>query len=235
MSGPAVPGHAGQFFSGNPDGKQKNAGGRRGTVHAESSEPDHRPAAEQSVPDGIRLVRFRELILPHLDAAYNFARYLTRDPAAADDIVQDAFLRAYRHFGSFAGGDARAWILQITRNCFLTWAKSKHVLRAVPLEGEPADETGTVYNLAGIPAGIDQNTPETELMRRADIERVRALIEEMPQPFKEVLVLREFEDLSYQQIAELTAAPVGTVMSRLARARQLFAKAWLANAEGERR
>jgi RNA polymerase sigma-70 factor (ECF subfamily) len=181
----------------------------------------------------VQLARFRELILPHLDAAYNLARYLTRDPATADDIVQDAFLRAYRRFDTYAGGDARAWVLQITRNCFLTWAKSRQAQRILPLDRESAAEAGTVYNLAGIPAGIDHDTPESELIRRADIEMVRTLIEELPQPFREVLVLREFDDLSYQQIADVTATPIGTVMSRLARARQLFAKAWLDNAGRE--
>jgi RNA polymerase sigma-70 factor (ECF subfamily) len=190
---------------------------------------------EQGVPDSIRLARFRELILPHLDAAYNLARYLTREPAAADDIVQEAFLRAYSRFETYAGGDARAWVLQITRNCFLTWAKSRQAQRTLPLDGRPASEAGIAYDLAGLPAGIDRDTPESELMRRADIEMVRTLIAELPEPFREVLVLREFEDLSYQQIADLTAAPIGTVMSRLARARQLFAKAWLDHAGRERR
>jgi RNA polymerase sigma-70 factor (ECF subfamily) len=184
-------------------------------------------AADQGLPGSIRLARFRALILPHLDAAYNLARYLTREPVAADDIVQEAFLRAYSRFDTYAGGDPRAWILQITRNCFLTWVKSRQAQRLQPLDGEQGAEAGTVYNLAGLPAGIEQETPESQLMRRADIEMVRTLIEELPQPFREVLVLREFEDLSYQQIASLTAIPIGTVMSRLARARQLFAKAWL--------
>jgi RNA polymerase sigma-70 factor (ECF subfamily) len=228
---------------------------RGGTFHAGPDKPDalaaedgklagHQPsiamdgagmpgAVEQGVPDSTRMARFRELILPHLDAAYNLARYLTREPVAADDIVQEAFLRAFSRFDTYAGGDARAWVLQITRNCFLTWAKSRQALRMLPLDGEPAAEAGTAYNLAGIPAGADQDTPESELMRRADIEMVRTLIEELPQPFREVLVLREFEDLSYQQIADITVAPIGTVMSRLARARQLLAKAWLDHAGRE--
>jgi RNA polymerase sigma factor (sigma-70 family) len=257
MSGSAVPGPAGRLFTVDPGKKPKNAGNGNGTLHPDSSgrgasakgedkllgqqrravrNGAASPAAlEKGLPDSIRLARFRELILPHLDAAYNLARYLTRDPAAADDIVQEAFLRAFRSFDTYAGGDARAWILQITRNCFLTWAMSRQAQRLVPLDGEPAVEAGTAYNLAGLPAGIDQETPETELMRRADIEMVRALIEEIPQPFREVLVLREFEELSYQQIADLTGTPIGTVMSRLARARQLFAKAWLEDTGRERR
>lgn len=257
MSGSALPGPAGRLFTVDPGKKPKNAGTRSGTFHAGPGEPDalavgedklpgqqrgavrdgaaSRTAVEKGVPDSIRLARFRELILPHLDAAYNLARYLTREPATADDVVQEAFLRAYSRFDTYTGGDARAWVLQITRNCFLTWAMSRRAQQFLPLDGEPAAEAGAAYNFAGIPAGIDRDTPESELMKRADIEMVRTLIEELPQPFREVLVLREFEELSYQQIADLMATPIGTVMSRLARARQLFAKAWLDSAGRERR
>ena len=257
MGGPAVPGPTGQLFTVGANQKQKKADHRIGAARATSGEPDALAVAEDKIsksrpgagkdgtaspaavkhgaPDDIRLARFHEIIVPHLDAAYNFARYLSREPAAADDIVQEAFLRAYTHFDSYAGGDARAWILRITRNCFLTWAKSRQASRNLPLDEQPVDEAGAVYNLAGIPAGVDQVTPESELMRRADIEMVRTLIERIPQPFREVLILREFDDLSYQQIADLIVAPIGTVMSRLARARQLFAKAWLESAERERR
>jgi RNA polymerase sigma factor (sigma-70 family) len=248
MSGSAVPGPAGRLLTVDHGQKQKNPGKRADGFHAGAGGPDalalgeDKPPsagrdeacgqlpAEGSIPESTQLARFRELILPHLDAAYNLARYLAREPAAADDIVQEAFLRAYSRFNTYAGGNARAWILQIIRNCFLTWAKSRQGLRILPLDGVQAAEAGTTYDFAGMPAGIDQDTPESELIRRADIEMVRTLIEELPQPFREVLVLREFDDLSYQQIAHLTAVPIGTVMSRLARARQLFAKAWLGNA-----
>jgi RNA polymerase sigma-70 factor (ECF subfamily) len=160
---------------------------------------------------------------------------LAREPAAADDIVQEAFLRAYSHFDTYSGGNARAWILQITRNCFLTWAKSKQAQRILPVDEVPAAEAGTAYDFSGVPAGIDQDTPESELLRRANIEMVRTVVEGLPEPFKEVLILREFDDLSYQEIADLIAVPIGTVMSRLARARQLFAKAWLDSAKREHR
>jgi RNA polymerase sigma factor (sigma-70 family) len=244
MSGSAVPGPAGRLITVDPGQKQKNSGKHADSFHAGAGGPDTlalgeselpspgrdetrgQLAVEEGVLESVQLARFHELILPHLDAAYNLARYLAREPAAADDIVQEAFLRAYSRFNTYAGGNARAWILQITRNCFLTWAKSRQGQRTMPLDGAPAADAGTLYDLPGIPACIDQDTPESELIRRADIEMVRTLIEELPQPFREVLVLREFDDLSYQQIAHLTGAPIGTVMSRLARARQLFAKAW---------
>ena len=150
------------------------------------------------------------MVLPHLDAAYNLARFLSRDPAAADDIVQESFLRAFRAFDGFRGGDAKSWLLAIVRNCSFDWAKSN-----------PPGADCSAAVLDELPDAV-QDTPESALMRNSEVEQVRALIERLPEPFRETLILRELEDLSYKQIAAITSVPIGTVMSRLARARQLL-------------
>ncbi len=173
------------------------------------------PAAEGSAA----AAAFQALVLPHLDAAYTLARYLTRRGEAADDIVQEAMLRAYRSFASQRGENVRAWLLAIVRNCFLTWVARNRNRSADPFaEGqhEPADEL----------EGKDQETPESILIKHEESSAVRALIEKIPTQFREVLVLRDIEDMSYREIAEITDVPVGTVMSRLARARRMFAAAW---------
>lgn len=165
--------------------------------------------------------RFRALILPHLDGAYNFARYLSRDATVAEDITQEAFLRAFRAFPTWRGDAPKAWLFAIVRNCFLNWAAqrsgaSRSVVEEGALSGAQAQALANVADEA-------QDTPETALLRRREIETVRAVIENLPEPFRETLVLREMEELSYKQISVLTAAPIGTVMSRLARARQMLA------------
>lgn len=167
-----------------------------------------------------RARQFRELVLPHLDGAYNFARYLTRDPVAAEDIVQDAFLRAFRAFPTYRGGAPKAWLFAIVRNCFLTWAAGRSSSGRVLVDEGALSEAQSLA-LANV-ADPDQDTPEVALLRRRDAEAVRAVIENLPEPFRETLVLREMEELSYKEIAALTAVPIGTVMSRLARARQML-------------
>ena len=164
--------------------------------------------------------QFRALILPHMDGAYNFARYLAHDPTAAEDIVQEAFLRAFRAFPTYRGGAPKAWLFAIVRNCFLNWAGQRSgAARAVIDEGALSEAQSLA--LANV-ADLAQDTPEAALLRRREIETVRAVIENLPEPFRETLVLREMEELSYKQISILTAAPIGTVMSRLARARQML-------------
>nr|WP_246413083.1 sigma-70 family RNA polymerase sigma factor [Methylobacterium brachythecii] len=174
-------------------------------------------------------------MLPHLDAAYNLARFLTRDADAADDIVQDAFLRAFRAFDGFRGGDARAWLLTIVRNCVRSWAVERSRARALcePLvpAAQPGDEAETPDRELFDP---DQDTPESALLRDSEAGLIRRLIEALPEAFREVLVLREFDDLSYKQIADITATPIGTVMSRLARARQMLGEAWRGRSGEER-
>jgi len=153
--------------------------------------------------------RFRSLVLPHMDAAYNFARYLSRDASLAEDLVQDAFLRAFKGFAGFRGGDPKAWLFAIVRSSHLTWARSRGAgLTAVPEDFEDVPAEG--------------DTPEQALVRQGEVDTVRGAISALPEPFRETLVLRELEELSYREIAEVTGAPIGTVMSRLARARSML-------------
>ena len=145
--------------------------------------------------------------------------------------MQDAYLRALRGFDGYRGGDPRAWILQIVRNRFYDWARERRLDRTVPLPaaaGGEADEAG-----ADIP-DPDAGTPEEALADADEALAVRAVVAGLPAPFREALVLREMEDLSYREIAAVTGTPIGTVMSRLARARQMFGEAWrrLAASEG---
>ena len=160
--------------------------------------------------------RFRKLMLPHLDAAYGFARFLCRDPAVAEDLAQDAYLRAYRAFASYRGGDPKAWLFAIVRSSFLTWARSQRAWREIAEfdAGEAAEQ-----------APSPEASPEEDLLRVADVTELRAAVDALPDPFRETLVLRELQEMSYREIAEITAAPIGTVMSRLARARSLLAQA----------
>jgi RNA polymerase sigma factor (sigma-70 family) len=180
--------------------------------------------------------RFEELFLPYVEAAYRLARFIVRDPIAADDIVQESFLRALRFFGSYRGGDAKSWLLTIVRNCSFDWSKSNR--RAVGITSDLlAPEMAAPHEFTmsdsfrdslgrWIPApdslGGDQDGPETTLLRQSEIAEVRAMIDRLPEPFRETLVLRELEELSYKQIAQVTSVPLGTVMSRLARARHLL-------------
>jgi RNA polymerase sigma factor (sigma-70 family) len=179
-------------------------------------------------------LRFRELMLPHLDAAYNLARYLTNDAAMAEDVVQDAFLRAFKAFDSYRGGPPRAWLFAILRNCWRDRVgeqvrRERIVMSEVGLSDAQA---GAVANTAD-----DRDTPETELARAHEADTIRAVIADLPEPFRETLILREMEELPYREIAALTNVPIGTVMSRLARARDMLATLLLPvhdDARGER-
>ncbi len=157
-----------------------------------------------SHPEG----EFERLVLPLLPSAYNVARWLTRNDHDADDVVQEAFLRAYRFFPSFRGGDPRPWLLAIVRNTCWTWLRANRS-REAPVDLDGADEPVETAASA-----------EEDLLRRADGARLTRALEELPAEFREVVVLREIEDLSYREIAEVAGIPVGTVMSRLARARR---------------
>ena len=158
---------------------------------------------------------FRRTMMPHMDAAYNLARYLTRDPSAAEDIVQDAYLRAYRSFETWRGEAAKPWLLTIVRNCFLNNVGGA----AERLAGRP------VHDYAGeLPSElIETGTPESQLAEKNEAAMLRATIEQLPEPFRETLILRELEELSYKEIAAIAQVPIGTIMSRLARARQMLA------------
>lgn len=154
---------------------------------------------------------FERLVLPHLDAAYNLARWLMRDTAAAEDVLQEAMLRALTYFSGFKGSNPKAWLLQIVRHVAYGSLALNRGRATIPLDEELA-----------LPAVEDD--PETALLRSREQQQVRALVAALPVELRETLVLREFEECSYKEIAEATQTPIGTVMSRLWRARQLLAQ-----------
>jgi RNA polymerase sigma-70 factor, ECF subfamily len=178
--------------------------------------------------DADKARRFRDAALPHLDDVYTLARYLLRSAADADDAVQECYLRAFRHFDGFRGQATKAsqvkpWLMAILRNvCRAEFA------RRTGAAGDPAELTEDALPLWQEP----ESSPETVILRQRDSETVRALVEALPEPFREAIVLRDINDLSYREIAEVIGAPIGTVMSRLGRARSLLRTAWL-NSEHE--
>ena len=153
-------------------------------------------------------ITFEEAVLPHLDAAYNLARWLTRNTQDAEDVVQEAYLRAFRFFGGFHGGNVRAWLLKIVRNTCYTWLHQNRTHQATDLFDEQIHTDVA-----------ESRNPETLLLQRADGQLLNQALDELPTDFREVLVLLELEGLSYKEIAEVLGIPIGTVMSRLARAR----------------
>ncbi|ALF91057.1 MULTISPECIES: RNA polymerase sigma factor [Ralstonia solanacearum species complex] len=161
--------------------------------------------------------RFAQAVLPHVDAAYNLARWLTGDAQDADDVVQDACLRAFRLFGGFRGGDGRPWLLAIVRNTWFSECARRRQARTQPWQDDadqlPADDLAAY--------GAD---PAVLLARADDARRMQAALARLSVAYREVLVLRELEDLPYRDIAAIVDVPVGTVMSRLARARQQLAR-----------
>ena len=163
--------------------------------------------------------------MPHLDAAYRFARWLSHSPAEADDIVQEAFLRAFRGFDGLRGTDVKAWLLAIVRNCHASARRQEQRRGFVPLPEEPDAQFGAV-TLAAVP---DPESASTAAQERRALER---LVAALPEDHREVLLLRELEDMSYREIAAVTRVPIGTVMSRLARARAALREKWLQDAEG---
>ena len=178
------------------------------------------PASGSVAPGAGHLQSFNQLILPHLDGAYNLARYLTRDPALSEDVVQDALLRAFRAFGQFRGESPKAWLFAIVRNCCRSAQTPGVEVSLVVHESSLAEEAAAQLKERPDPGP----SPEDEVLRKAEIGQVRAAIDAIPEPFREAIVLRELEDLSYSEIAEVTGVPIGTVMSRLARGRAMLAK-----------
>jgi len=154
-------------------------------------------------------MNFEDALLPHLNAAYNLARWLTRNPDDAQDVVQEAYLRAFRFFGGFHGSDGRSWFLAIVRNTCYTWLRQNKSLVLVS-----AFDDNLYLNESEAP------DPETSQVLKSESEMVMAAVDQLPLEFREVIVLRELEELSYKEISLLLNIPIGTVMSRLARARK---------------
>jgi RNA polymerase sigma-70 factor (ECF subfamily) len=154
---------------------------------------------------------FEEIVLPHLDAAFNYARWLTKNDADAEDVVQDAYVRALRFFSSLRRDDARAWLLTIVRNAWYSRFPRRAGATPTTVADEGVDERAD--------ASLD---PEARLIQQQTVDVVRGALEALPADFREVLVLRELEELSYKEIAAVVGIPIGTVMSRLARARELL-------------
>ncbi|HXD41312.1 MAG TPA: sigma-70 family RNA polymerase sigma factor [Ramlibacter sp.] len=159
--------------------------------------------------------RFERLVLPHLDAAYNLARWLTRNDHDAEDVVQEAMMRALRYMASCRGDDAKAWLLQIVRNACFTWLKDNRPAERLFLD----DEDGESLNEIAAPA-VDE--PHAVAARNGERRLINDAIAALPAAYRDVLVLREIEDLPYGDIARIAGIPIGTVMSRLARARGLL-------------
>lgn len=156
---------------------------------------------------------FEAVVLPHLDGAYNLARFLTRDAALSEDVVQDAVLRAFRSFEQFRGDSARAWLFAIVRNCCRSAMSAQHA-SALHLVHDDTEE---------VAAQGSADNPEQAAIRAGDAALVRELVEALPEPFREAIVLRELEELSYREIVQVTGVAMGTVMSRIARGRSLLA------------
>lgn len=165
--------------------------------------------------------RFQTLVLPHLNSAFNLACWLTRSRQDAEDVVQEACLRAFKFFDGFHGDDGRAWLLTIVRNTFYTWYQKNHEQKQNTLFDEDLHSVGA-QDATGM--GHADNNPETLLIRKDSERLLQQGLEELPLEFREVMVMRELEDLSYKQIAGIVGIPIGTVMSRLGRGRKLLAK-----------
>jgi RNA polymerase sigma-70 factor (ECF subfamily) len=159
------------------------------------------------VPEKAELARFEQMVLPHLGAAYNLARWLTGNNHDAEDVVQESYLRALKFFGGFRGENSRPWLLTIVRNTCFTWLRQNRFSELTELDEQIHGRERESRN------------PESIMLAAAHSETVRKAIEELPPEFREVIILREMEDLSYKEIADIASIPVGTVMSRLARAR----------------
>jgi RNA polymerase sigma factor (sigma-70 family) len=178
-------------------------------------------AKDKQVPEPTTRTRFEDAVFPHLNAAYNLARWLTRNDQDAEDVVQEAYLRAWKFFGSFHGGESRPWLLTIVRRTCYTWLQHNRAQEPVI---EFDDERHSVAS--------EEANPETLLLHRVNAQELRHALEALPMEFREVIVLRELEELSYKEIAAIADVPLGTVMSRLARARQRLQHWLVSQAQG---
>jgi RNA polymerase sigma factor (sigma-70 family) len=168
---------------------------------------------------GDNKARFAKVVMPYLDDAYGLARWVTGNSADAEDVVQEACLRAFRGIGGFSGGNSRAWVLTIVRNAAYDWLRKNRSPAVVHVEDVAAVEHMAVEHMANDAAAADSN-PEAALIARADEARLEAAIANLPAVFRDTMVLRDVHGLDYREIAAITGVPIGTVMSRLARARR---------------
>ncbi len=181
---------------------------------------DARQRMSVNVHDPERARRFRDAALPHLDEVYTLARYLLRNATDADDAVQECYLRALKFYDTFRGGPIRPWLFAILRNV----CHSAHAQRKFAPEDDAAEDAPPLWSET-------VETPESQMLRQHNAETIRAMVGALPDVFREVIVLREINDLSYDEIAGVVGVPIGTVMSRLARGRSMLRTAWLAAEE----
>jgi len=189
------------------------------TVHSTStaiisSAPHQNPSINRASPDADDRARFARLVLPHLGDAYSLARWITGSRTDAEDVVQDACLRAFRGIGGLADGNARPWVLSVVRNTAYTWLRKYRPSAVLVVEDLEAVET-----TQAIRGDSESETPETMLIAKVETTELEAAIAALQTPYRETLVLRDIQGLSYREIGEVTGVPIGTVMSRLARAR----------------
>ena len=217
---------ANDLGAGGRSGPKRGFGGFRDARRLHLTKPpvDCVPEPEESTQrqsagktDQRRHARFEAIALPHLDAAYALARWMTRNDADAADVVQEAFLRAFRYFDSYRGDDAKCWTLKIVRRTCYSWLARNRPADVVSLEAE--EDFGDAVATFGIGA-------EALLENRSDLRLLDQLIEALPAPLRETIALRELHELAYREIAEVTGVPIGTVMSRLHRARSLLLRAY---------
>src|SRR5215470_8930114 len=187
----------------------------RPTCNGTISSAARRSAAVNRLSSDDDDARFRSAVLPYLGDAYALACWITGNRADAEDVVQDACLRAFRAIGSFSDGDGRAWVLTIVRNTAYTWLRKNRPSAVLAVEALEAVETAQA-----IERDPDSETPETALIAKADAACLHAAIAALPTPYRETMILRDSQGLSYREIAAVTGVPIGTVMSRLARARR---------------
>lgn len=177
--------------------------------------------------------RFEQTIMPHIDAAYNLARWLTRSESDADDVVQEACLRAFKYFDGFAGENPSAWLLSIVRNSCFTWLRRNRPAHEIADSDaiDRQDAAGGAEPVLSAGSRALAADPESTLIARRDEERANRLLATLPAEYREVIVLREIEELSYQEIAGIVGVPIGTVMSRLSRARKRLQDSWHRNGQ----
>ena len=197
--------------------------GRAHALSADAGQEAKPVSTSNEDPDKAR--RFREAALPYLDDVYTLARYLLRSPTDADDAVQECYLRALKHFHTYRGPAMKPWLFAILRNvCRAEYARRASAPVTTLDDTPESAEQAPMWH-------EEQQTPEAAVLKERDATTVRKLVEALAEPFKETFVLREINNLSYREIAEAVGAPVGTVMSRLARARAMLRSAWLAEQE----